>query len=181
MTEYKEVEFYAGCSVEEAMRTLLIEEKELGPVKGKFNGKWLYSDKDNIDSAYMKVLGQTQAEHRQYMIKEADRIERERAEHESSIPELTEHYIQVGHDMLSKDKWEYWEQVVPARLRDLYQGLDLKSFIEVEKLLLSGGTLEEAKDMIYNQGHSGMSFAVVKEMLKEFSYRGDEIYHYLSK
>lgn len=58
-TKYREIEFVAGQSIESAVKELK-EQKDL--VCGSFNGEMLYSDIDDVDSAYKKVTGKTKAE-----------------------------------------------------------------------------------------------------------------------
>lgn len=50
-TKYREIEFGAGQSIESAVKELK-EQKDL--VCGSFNGEILYSDIDDVDSAYKK-------------------------------------------------------------------------------------------------------------------------------
>ena len=57
--EYREIEFYPGQSIETAVKELKSYE-EL--VCGSFNGKMLYSDVDDVDSAFVKITGRTKAE-----------------------------------------------------------------------------------------------------------------------
>lgn len=57
---YKEIKFLTGQNLEQAVNDL----KSYGVLTcGKFNGQMLYSDIDDIDSAYKKVTGKTKSEH----------------------------------------------------------------------------------------------------------------------
>ena len=51
-TKYREIEFDAGQNIESAVKELK-EQKDL--VCGSFNGQMLYSDIDDMDSAYKKI------------------------------------------------------------------------------------------------------------------------------
>lgn len=179
MTKYNDTEFYAGCSIEEAMRILLREEECQGPTKGKFNNAWLYSDEDSINSAYMKITGQTQAQHREFLVEENRRIEEERKAHENLIPYLTTYYRELGHKILNEDKWDYWDEIVPVRLRDLYHGMELGNCLDIIEILNNDGSLEDAKKEMYSQVHSGMSWGLVKSMVASFSDRGKEFFDYV--
>ena len=54
--KYKKIEFGFG-NIESAIKELN-QHKERGElVYGEFNGQKLYSDKDNLDSAYVKITG----------------------------------------------------------------------------------------------------------------------------
>jgi len=179
MSRYEIVEMYAGADVSQAVRILKEKEKEGAHAKTVFNGEWLYSDVDSEDDMYIKITGRTKEEHKLMMKKELDEIKKRKEEHEKNIPRLEEEYKRKGREVLAEDKWEHWDKVVPVRLRDLYKGMELDNLLEIETLLLNGGTLEEAKDVLYTQGHSGMSFSLVRQMIKEFSFRGQELYDYL--
>ena len=86
--------------------------------------------------------------------------------------------MKKGREILNEDKWEYWDRIVPIRLNDLYQGIELKCCLDIVEIL-NNGTLEDAKLEIEKQGHSGMSFALVCSMVKDFSPRGEEFFNYI--
>lgn len=179
MSRYETIEAHPGMDVSQAF-ILLNKEKSRGThAKMEFNGEWLYSDVDTEDDMFIKVTGMTKAEREQWWKEEANKIRRLDEEHERNIPYLEEKYKEQGREVLPKEKWDHWDFVVPVRLKDLYKGFELRCFLEVETLLLDGGTLEEAKDMISKQGHSGMSFSLVRDMINVFSHRGSELNSYL--
>ena len=70
---------------------------------------------------------------------------------------MTEKWVKKGKQLLSEDKWKLWEEIVPIRLGDLYRGMELGATLEIVEILNNNGTLEEAKNAIENQDHSGMS------------------------
>lgn len=62
---YREIEFQCGETIDSAMKYL----KSLGEITlacGSFNGHMLYSDVDDIDSAYLKITGNTKAQQDEY-------------------------------------------------------------------------------------------------------------------
>lgn len=65
MNKYREIEFGFG-DISSAVKKLK-SHKDL--VCGSFNGQMLYSDIDDLDSAYVKITGKTKAE-----FDEAERI-----------------------------------------------------------------------------------------------------------
>ena len=69
---YKKIEFSAGESIESAVKEL---KKHKDLVCGSFNGKILYSDIDDMDSAFKKVTGKTKAEFDKARQKEHDGYE----------------------------------------------------------------------------------------------------------
>lgn len=86
--------------------------------------------------------------------------------------------MEKGREILDESKWELWDEIVPIRLDDLYQGMELECCLAIVKIL-NEGTLEEAKKEIQSQGHSGMSFGLVCAMVKEFSPRGEEFVNFI--
>ena len=95
-------------------------------------------------------------------------------EHEAKIPELSKEWIAKGHNILDEKYWTEWDKCVPIRLGDLYRGMELKACLEIVEPLNNGCSMEEAKETIVNQNHSGMSFDLVRAMVKAFCDRGTE-------
>lgn len=174
--EYRKIKFCLGQSIETAVKELKSYE-EL--VCGSFNGKMLYSDVDDVDSAYVKIIGKTKTEHDAELELENERYEELKRKHKESIPELTKEWIEKGKQVLDKKYLKTWKKCVPIRLDDLYQGFELGACLEIAKALNAGCGLETAKIIIENQGHSGMSFNLVCSMVKSFCDRGSEFVTYV--
>lgn len=174
-TKYRKIEFGAGQSIESAVKELK-EHKDL--VCGSFNGQMIYSYIDDMDSAYKKVTGKTKTEFDAELKADNDRYEEQKRKHKESIPELTKEWIKKGKNILDEKYCEHWNQIVPIRLSDLYQGMELGNCLDIVKELNSGCELEKAKDIIEKQGHSGMSFGLVCSMVKAFCDRGSEFAAY---
>ncbi len=147
-------------------------------VCGSFNGQMLYSDVDDIDTAYKKITGKTKAEFDEARQKEHEKYEAEKKKHEEAIPELTKEWIEKGNEILALKYHETWAECVPIRLGDLYRGFELKATLDIVKELNAGCELEVAKGIIEGQGHSGMSFGLVCSMVKSFCDRGAEFASY---
>ena len=173
--KYREIQFCAGQSLETAIKELK-ECKEL--VCGSFNGQMLYSDIDDVDSAYKKVIGKTKAEFDEERQKEYEEYEAENKRHEEAIPELTKEWIEKGNAILDGKYHELWAKIVPVRLKDLYKGFELGACLDIVKELNVGCELETAKKIIEDQGHSGISFGLVCSMVKSFCDRGAEFVSY---
>lgn len=176
---YKTIEFGTGCTVEEAVRELLRHREKGFVVCGDFNGVTLYSDTVTMDSAYQEITGKTKAEFDKDRQQWKEDYDRRQKEHEENIPELSILWIEKGRKILSKDKWELWDEIVPIRLGDLYHGMELGNCLDIVEILNRNGSLDEAKEKIEKQGHSGMSFSLVCAMVKEFSDRGNEFVGYV--
>lgn len=178
MKNYEEIEFYWG-SVENAVEKLLEykEQNKLGMIE--FNGVKLYSDTVTMDDAYLKIVGSTKAEHDAYLLEEKRKYDEELRLHEESIPRLTEEWIAKGREVFSENKWELWDSCVPIRLSDLYRGFELKCCVDLTKALNDGCSLEEAKEILSEQGHSGMSFGLICSMMLSFCDRGEEFVNFV--
>lgn len=175
---YRKIEFGFG-NIESAMKELTLYKERGELVCGEFNGEMLYSDVDDLDSAYEKITGKTKAE-----FDEAERIrneeyEDEKRRHEESIPELTKEWIEKGNIILDEKYRELWAKVVPVRLGDLYRGMELGATLDIVKELNAGCELQRAKEIIEGQGHTGMSFRLVCLMVKSFCDRGQEFVDYV--
>lgn len=172
--DYREIEFGFG-NIEEAVKELK-SHKDL--VKGTFNGQVLYSDIDDMDSAYKKVTGSTKAEFDEARRLENVEYERQKKEHKEAIPQLTIEWIEKGNKILDKKHHKTWAKCVPIRLGDLYRGIELGNCLEIVEQLNKGAELEKVKPLIEDQGHTGMSFGLVCSMVREFADRGEEFVKY---
>ena len=168
---YKKITLGAGQSIESAIKELK-EHKDL--VCGSFNDQMLYSDIDDLDSAYKKITGKTKAEFDEAERKRHEEYESENKRHKEAIPELIKEWIEKGKNILDDKYLELWNKIVPIRLDDLYKGFELGACLDIVKELNAGCTLNEAKLIIESQGHSGMSFGLVCSMVEAFCDRGTE-------
>jgi hypothetical protein len=171
---YRKIEFGFG-DINSAMKELK-SHKDL--VYGSFNGQMLYSDIDNIDTAYKKITGKTKAEFDAECEKEHLEYEERKRKHKEAIPELTKEWIKKGNEILAEKYHKTWAECVPIRLDDLYEGMELKATLDIVRELNAGCELSTAKIIIKEQGHSGMSFGLVCSMVKSFCDRGAEFASY---
>jgi len=167
---YKEIEFGFG-DIESAVKELK-SHKEL--VCGSFNGKMLYSDIDDVDSAYVKITGQTKSENDAANEKRHKEYQETKEKHKQEIPRLTKEWIEKGNTILDEEYRELWAKCVPIRLGDLYEGMELGNCLDIALELNNGCKLEVAKKMIEGQGHSGISYGLVCSMVRSFCNRGEE-------
>ncbi|MGL5330401.1 MAG: hypothetical protein ACRDD7_14115, partial [Peptostreptococcaceae bacterium] len=138
-----------------------------------FNGHILYSDTVTLDSAYKEITGMTYTEYIEYEEQNLSKWKKEKEEHKARIPELTKEYIEKAKGIIAEDKLDIWNETVPVKLRDIYEGMELECTLKIIKLL-NENKFEEAKEEIHNQNHSGMSFGLVCNMLVAFSDKGTE-------
>ena len=171
--KYKEIEFNCGISIKDAMEYLYrISVKENVGYCGRFNGHILNSDM-SLDDAYMICLGKSYKDWIKSREAEMLKLRTEEEEHKIQIPELTNYWIKEGHKILSKDKWELWDKCVPIRLNDLYEGMELGYCLEIIKKVKEK-SISAGIEIMKSQGHSGMSWGLMKSMIKTFCDCGDE-------
>lgn len=185
---YKEIKFEWGISLEEAVTELLRRRDNRELVCGNFNYTMLYSDTVTMDNAYLAVHGKTKKEfdafvskNRQKMYGSAIQSENQtEPENEKDLANknLVKEWVEKGRAILDEKYWDKWEECVPIRLDDLYHGMELGACLEIVDALNKGCTLEEAKDIIYAQNHSGMSYSLVRAMVKAFCDRGAKFSDY---
>jgi len=171
--EYRKVD-YIGNDIDSVVRNLLIAKEKGELLSTDFNGHVLYSDTVTLDGAYKEITGKTKVEFDKAQQEWRDDYNRKEEEHKAKIPELSTEWIQKGREVLSETYWELWDKCVPIRLGDLYHGMELGCCLDIVKILNDGGTLNEAKNKIESQDHSGMSYGLVCSMVKSFCDRGQE-------
>lgn len=177
--QYKKIQLECGENIDSAIKSLNEYKAKNELVFINFNGHKLYSDIDDLDSAYVKVTGKTKEQFDEYKRLRHDEYEKEKRKHEESIPELTKEWINKGNKILDKEYHELWTECVPIRLSDLYRGMELGACLDIIKELNNNCSLDEAKAIINNQGHSGMSYSLVCSMVKSFCKRGYEFITYI--
>ena len=176
----KEIEFYAGDTIDTAWKKLLRESADCGDTCfGMFNDKELRST-DTLDEAYVKVLGKTKAEFDDAVKKEREEYEREKKEHEDNIPNLVPEYREKARGVILEDQYEFWDKIVPIRLGDLYRGMELDATLDLCKIMRDESVgyderIRKAYDTFMGQGHSGMSASLVASMLKTFCPDGEDL------
>lgn len=178
-TKYRKIAFGPGDSIETAVKDLARFKERGELVYGEFNGQKLYSDVDDIDSAYKKITGRTKSEFDAEQEAEHERYKEQERKHNEAIPALTKEWIEKGNTILDEKYREDWARCVPIRLGDLYRGMELKATLDIVIELNNGCDMETAKKIIMGQGHSGMSFGLVCSMVKSFCDRGEEFASYV--
>ena len=181
MEKYKEIKTFLGITIDDAVKELLDYKSKGIPMCGKFNNVVLYSDTVTLDEAYKLITGNTKSEFDEIQNKIIQINKEKLMKHGQDIPSLILEWQKKGREILTEDKWEYWDEIVPIRLNDLYQGMELFCSLSIIKILNDGGTLEEAKEIIDSQNHSVMSYSLVSTMVRIFCNRGTEFAEYLKK
>ena len=178
----KEIEFYPGDTIDQAWRELLRQSADCGETCfGMFNDNQLLST-DTLDEAYKKVTGLTKSEFDDECKRKREEYERKEEEHIASIPEKAKEYCAAARGVIIEEQYDYWDKIVPIRLRDLYHGMELDATLEICKIMRDESIsrcerLDAAKKAFDEQGHSGMSAGLVLSMIKAFCPDGTAVYN----
>lgn len=171
--EYIEIDLDCGLSIIDSVK-LLHSKAEATDKKyfGEFNGHKLTSDM-TVNEAYIECLGRTSKEFKDEQEKWRQDLIRKEEEHKKKIPELIKCWIKEGHEVLSQDKWTEWDKCVPIRLGDLYEGMELGQCLDIIKAV-NEDSIAAGIEVMKNQGHSGMSWGLMKSMIYTFCDCGTE-------
>jgi hypothetical protein len=178
--KYEKIELRWGASLGECVVQLInysVKNKTLA--SGDFNGTILYSDTVSLDSAYSEATGMTYFERCEADIVERIKREQEEKERQNRLPTRIAAWTDRGSRLVKPEKFEYWMQVVPIRANDLYHGMELDACLDIIEILNAGCSMSSAKKKIEDQNHSGMSYSLVRALVKEFADRGEEFAKYV--
>lgn len=171
--KYKEVEFTCGMDIKGAMEYLYrLSAKGDSSYCGEFNSHILNSDM-TLDEAYKECLGMSYKDWIKYKENEKIKLRIKEEYHKNKVPELTDYWIKEGHKVLSEDKWKLWDECVPIRLNDLYEGMELEGCLDIIRKVKEE-SITAGIETMRNQGHPGMSWGLMKSMIKAFCDCGDE-------
>jgi hypothetical protein len=176
----KEITIYAGSTIETAWKEILIESSKCEDTCFvNFNGKQILST-DTLDEAYKKVTGKTKAEVEEEQRKWHEDYERKQNEFEMKIPKLTEEYRNRARGLIIESQLEYWDEIVPVRLGDLYHGMELEETLKAcecmnDESMSYDMRLRKAYNMFMDAGHSGMSASLTASMYRRFVPNGNDL------
>lgn len=172
------IEFAAGQRLESAYKDLQV----FAPSYGEFNGVMLYSY-DTLDEVFKKVTGKTKKEYYEYVEEDERKYQEQLKTHKEKIPELILYYQNKARGIIPEDKLEFWDNIVPIRLNDLYQGIELQCLLDIITILNDENKTKEDRfnncyELFYKQGHSGASGMIVLSGLKRLHPLGYEFVDY---
>lgn len=179
-SKLNKIEFSAGQNIESAYRDL----QEYAPSYGDFNGHIIYSY-ETLDEIFQKIVGMTRDEFYKYAKEEEEKRQQELKTYKERIPELTIYYKDKARGIIPEDKLDFWDNIVPIRLNDLYRGMELDCWLDIIKILNNENKskderLKECRDLFYKQGHSGTSGIIVLSGLKQLHPLGYEFVNYFN-
>lgn len=176
----KELDFYAGMTIDKAVEYLKKHKEETGEdCYGTFNGKQLLST-ESLDDAYIKVTGKTKEEMEREEREWREEYERKEAEFKATIPQKEKEMRERARGLVLEDKLEYWDKIVPIRLGDIYHGMELDQTLAVCEIMGNEDVdyderLRKAYDLFMDSGHSGMSAGLTAAMFREFCPHGYDL------
>lgn len=174
------INYRYGKTIESAVKTLEDYRARGESVVIDFNGHKLYSCDITMDGAYQEVLGQTKAEfdkaQEEWRKEYEERTAREEAEAQEQIP----YWLEKGSDLIYPERAEEWKRCVETRAKDLYHGKDLNAAIEIMEML-ENGSLDDAKEVLEGQDHSGASYGMVRNIVFSFSKKGPEFWEHTAE
>lgn len=176
---YREISF-RGITIDDAVKALLSYKEKGELVYCIFRDTILYSDNVSLDSAYKEILGKTKSEYDEQEKIDKENYQKEQNKYKEKIPELALMWKEKGRKILTKDKWELWDEIVLIRLNDLFQGNELKHCLEIIEILNKNGTIEEAKRKIYTQKHDRGGYNLVCAMVRKLCSKGEEFFNYIN-
>jgi len=124
----------------------------------------------SLDEAYIILTGDTYEKHQEKIVEYEQKRKEEEREFQEAIPMLISFWKEEGRSVLDEKYWDDWDKVVPSRMYDLYRGMELGNTLSIIKILNNGSTsaMKEAREELNNQGHSGNSHALVRDMVRYF-------------
>ncbi len=179
--EEREIELLGNDNLESTVYTLLAAKARGERVYCNFNGHILHSDTVTMDSAYTEVMGYTKKEYNQKRKEWEENYDNEQQHAQEEAKAKIPDWIKQGENLIFPEKHQRWEKVVNARAKDLYHGSDLDDTLEILEAIENGASMEEAKKMLENQYHSGMSELMVRRLVLDFSSKGPEFWEATSK
>ena len=173
------VEIYGN--LDEVVRELIRFRNAGFDVYCEFNGHKLYSRDISMDSAYLEVCGCTYSEYlrrrKEWLQEYEERKRKEKEESKAKKPE----WIARGRKLIPEELWSKWEECIDIRISDLYNGMEVESALQVMEAHASGASAKDILQMTYDQGHSGMSYSMLRSIVTFFYPAGKQLFEEIAK
>ena len=96
---------------------------------------------------------------------------------EKEIEQLTKEWIDKGEKVIDEKYMKLWEKVVPIRISDVYNQVELSSTLEIIEMLNNGCRLSEAKKTFENQNSPWTLHLMICSMIRSLCDRGDDFFN----
>lgn len=146
-----------------------------------FNGKKIYSLDVTMNSAYKEVLGCTRETWLKREKKWKQQSEDLEKQWDKEAEEKLPYWISEGEKYIHPEKKDNWKNTCVVHSKGDYHGLEVEYAITVMKMLNDGIDFETIKENIKNQGHSGRSYALMMDIVLNYSNNGPYFYRYCNK
>ena len=146
-----------------------------------FNGKKIYSLDVTMNSAYKEVLGcsrRTSLKREKKWKQQSEDLEKQ---WDKEAEEKLSYWISEGEKYIHPEKKDNWKNTCVIHSKSDYYGLEVEYAITVMKMLNDGIDFEVIKETIKNQGHSGRSYALMMDIVLNYSNNGPYFYRYCNK
>lgn len=152
-------------------------------VEAEFNTYSINSDM-SIDDVFLLITDKTYIQWLYYRQKQREEEKRKEEEFQNKLPELIEKYKQEARGLVIDSQLDYWDKIVPIRLNDLYQGMELGETLKYCKMMRDESMpledrLVKARQDFINSGHSGMSRSLMLKMIYTFVPDGDTLREFI--
>ena len=172
----EELELYAGDSIDTAVKRLLEAKAEGKHVFCDFNGVKLYSDNVTLDSVYTEICGCTKVEYDKKMKKSAEEARKSIEEDRKRAIENIPYVIEIGKQLIYPFRHEEWAKLVEADANGDYCGLITIAAIEIMAAIGEEKPVEELVEIFKEQGHSGWSASLTRNVIMRYSRNGYPFY-----
>ena len=177
-----EMQTFAGQSLDD----IVIELEKLRR-QGKlnyyanWNGIKLYSLDVTMDSAFKECLNCSRKtwlrkEKKWFEDAETD-IEKWEKEAQEKLPT----WINEGKKYIHPEKLEIWEKTCVALANGDYSGLEVEKALEIMAMLDDKTELPKIKEIIKNDGHSGVTYSSTMGLVLFYAKRGPLLYNFMNK
>lgn len=94
--------------------------------------------------------------------------------------DIIKDYRSRARGIIREDKLKQWDDIVPIRVDDIYNGSELGSTLTLVKMLdIDDASFTVVKAEFISQNHSGISTNLMFQLLKEFSIYGEEFVDFI--
>lgn len=136
-----------------------------------FNGHKLTSE-DSVDDAYLRITGLTKEQSDAEDKRLQEEYDKREQEWKDSMPSRIEPCRQMARGIIREDQYDFWDEIVPIRLGDMYHGMELDACLEILKEWNESKSFFKCHQLLLEQGHSGWSHGLVLKMVQKFA-KGD--------
>lgn len=178
----REISAYAGDSLDK-----LVLQLENLRRQGKincfvnFNGTKLYSIDVTMDSAYKECLGCTRKTWLKKEKKWAEDYKIKTEKRKKAAEENLPLWIEEGKKYIHPAKFENWEKTCISSANNDYYGGEVRDTLEIMKMIEDNVPFGDIKLKIEQQGHSGMTYSKMMNIILYYAKRGPAFYNFMNK